>query len=100
MSNRAFLTRTKFEAAHDGASWGWRIGDDYVRSYTDARAEHEVPADPLGLLANAAAEATEDERQLLENLLRFERGMSIDGSWHDYDEIAPVLRRALNGGED
>jgi hypothetical protein len=99
MSNRAFLTRTKFEADPDGASWGWRIGDDYVRSYTDACAELEVPTDPLELLANAATESTENERQLLENLLRFERGISINGSWHDYEEIAPVLQKALNGGE-
>jgi len=100
MSNRAFLTRTKFEADHDGTSWGWRIGDDYVRSYTDACAEHEIPTDPLELLANAATESTEDERHLLENLLRYERGISINGSWHDYEEIAPVLQKALHGGED
>jgi hypothetical protein len=99
MSNRAFLTRTKFEADHDGASWGWRIGDDYVRSYTDACAEDEVSTEPLELLANAATESTEDERHLLENLLGFERGISINGSWHDYEEIAPVLQKALYGEE-
>ena len=100
MSNRAFLTRTKFETDHDGASWGWRIGDDYVRSYTDACAEQEVPVDPLELLAKAATEAVEDERTLLEDLLKAGKGISINGSWHDYEEIAPVLQQALHGGED
>jgi len=99
MSNRAFLTRTKFEADHDGTSWGWRLGDDYVRCYTDSCAEHEVPVDTFELLANAASETTEDDQPLMENLLRFERGISINGSWHDYEEIAPVLQKALYGEE-
>jgi hypothetical protein len=95
MSNRAYLNRTKFEAEHDGIGWGWRLGDDYFRSYTDACSEHEVPTEPLDLLAKAVAETSEDERTLFESLLKDEKGISINGSWHEFEEIAPVLRKAL-----
>lgn len=100
MSNRAHLTRTKFEGEDGVVGWGWRIGDDYVRSYTDACTEQEVPVDPLELLAAAATEATEDERHLLENILHFERGISINGSWHEFQKIAPVLKKAIYGEEE
>ena len=99
MSNRAYLSRTKFEAEHDGIGWGWRLGDDYFRSYTDSCNEQEIPTDPLELLAKAATEATDDERALFENLLKDEKGISINGSWHPFEEIAPALRNAL-GKED
>lgn len=100
MSNRAQLTRTKFEGDDGVTGWGWRLGDDYTRSYTDACTEDEVSAEPLELLAAAASEATEEERRLLENLLQFERGISINGSWREFQEIAPVLRKALSGEEE
>lgn len=100
MSNRAYLTRTKFESDAGEADWGWRLSDDYLRSYTDHYTEQEVPAKPLELLAAAAADATEDERNLLDNLLFFERGIFINGSWHEFQEIAPILRKAFYGKED
>ncbi len=100
MGNRAYLTRTKFESDHDGTTWGWRMGDDYVRSYTDACDEQEIPVDPLELLAKAASEAAEDERTLLQDVLDREKGIVINGSWHALEEIAPTLRRALYGEED
>ena len=62
MSNRAYLSRTKFEGEHDGIGWGWRIGDDYLRSYDDAFDEQEIPTDPLDLLAKATREVTDEER--------------------------------------
>ncbi|GMW03703.1 MAG: hypothetical protein AMXMBFR84_48370 [Candidatus Hydrogenedentota bacterium] len=100
MSNRAQLTRTKFVGDDGVTGWGWRLGDDYTRSYTDACTEQEVPVEPLELLATATAEATEDERQLLENLLQFERGISLNGSWHEFQKIAPTLKKALYGEEE
>lgn len=99
MSNRAYLVRTKFDGDDGETGWGWRMGDDYFRSYTDYCNEHEVPKIPLELLAKAAAEATEDERSLFEDLIKSERGISIDGLWFEFEEIAPALRNAL-GKED
>ncbi|MBI5090924.1 MAG: hypothetical protein HZB26_00605 [Candidatus Hydrogenedentes bacterium] len=99
MSNRAHLSRTKFIGDHDGASWGWRMGDDTFRSYTDACEEHEVPTGPLELLAKAAGEATPEEQTFLDNQLSFGQGISINGSWRTIEEIAPVLRAALVGGD-
>jgi len=95
MGNRAYLSRTKFEGDHDEIGWGWRIGDDYLRSYDDSFDEQEVPTAPLDLLAKAAAEATNEEHTLFEDLLNAGIGILIDGSWHEFEEIAPVLRKAL-----
>jgi len=102
MSNRASLRRTMFTGDGDGGTsgrrdvdWGWRICDDYFRSYTDYCEEHEVPKDPLQLLAKACADATEEERQLFEDLLAASKGMLINGSWHEFEEIEPALRAGL-----
>lgn len=95
MSNRAYLSRTKFEGDGGETDWGWRFGDDFVRSYTDSCKEEEVPTDPLELLAKAVAEATQEELDLFQHLLDSGKGISIDGSWHGSEEIAPVLRKAL-----
>lgn len=98
MSNRAHLTRTKFED-EAGAGWGWRLSDDYVRSYCDHHSESEVPTEPLKLLAKAAAEANDEESELFEDLLTNKKGISLNGDWHEFDQIAPILRKALYGEE-
>ena len=95
MANRACLIRTRFEGEDDETSWGWRISDDYLRSYDDSFEDAEVPTDPLDMLAKVAAEATTEEDTLFEHLLNAETGLLINGSWHEFEEIAPVLRKAL-----
>jgi len=95
MSNRASLERTLFAGNGDNGGWGWRIYDDYFRSYADDHEEQEVPIDPLQLLTKACAEATEQERQFFEDLLAESKGLLINGSWHDFEEIAPALRAGL-----
>jgi len=95
MSNRASLRRTMFTGDCDDVGWGWRICDDYFRSYADDCEECEVPRDPLELLSKACAEATEQERLFFEDLLAEGTGMLINSSWHDFDEIAPALRAGL-----
>ena len=69
MSNRASLRRTMFTGDGDDTGWGWRICDDYFRSYADDCNEQDVPKDPLQLLSKACAEATEQERLVFEDLL-------------------------------
>ena len=97
MGNRACLIRTRFEGDDDETNWGWRIIDDYLRSYDDSFDEEEVPKEPLELLAKVADEATSEENDLFEHLLNAGAGILINGSWHEFDEIAPVLRKALYG---
>ena len=95
MSNRAYLSRTKFEGDDGELSWGWRMGDDFLRSFDDSFGDKEVPTDPLELLAKAADEGTSEERDLFESLLNNGKGILINGSWHEFEEIAPVLRKAV-----
>ena len=95
MSNRAYLVRTKFEGDDNETGWGWRMGDDHFRSYTDYCNEHEVPKTPLELLAKAAAEATEDERGLFEDMIKSGKGISIR-LWHPTRD-PPALRNAWGG---
>jgi len=95
MSNRASLERTLFAGNGDNGGWGWRIYDDYFRSYADDHEEQEVPKGPLQLLVKACAEATEQERQFFEELLAEGKGMLINGSWHEFENIAPALRAGL-----
>lgn len=95
MSNRASLQRTLFAGDGDDVGWGWRICDDHFRSYADDCNEHDVPTDPLQLLAKACAEATEQERLFFEDLLTGGKGLLINGSWHEFEEIEPALRAGL-----
>ena len=95
MSNRASLRRTMFTGDGDDVGWGWRICDDYFRSYADDCNEQDVPKDPLQLLSKACAEATEQERLVFEDLLAESKGLLINGSWHEFEEIAPALRAGL-----
>ena len=95
MSNRAYLDRTMFVGDSGSTSWGWLLGDDWFRNYVDTFDEREVPADPLDLLAKAAAGATSEEQSLFQALLDNGAGILINGSWHESEEIAPVLRKAL-----
>jgi hypothetical protein len=95
MSNRASLHRTLFTGDGDDVGWGWRICDDYFRSYADDCSEQDVPKDPLQLLSKACAEATEQERLFFEDLLAEGKGLLINGSWHEFENIAPALRAGL-----
>ena len=95
MSNRASLRRTMFTGDGDDVGWGWRICDDHFRSYADDCGEEDVPKDPLQLLSKACAEATEQERPFFEDLLAECKGLLIDGSWHEFEAIAPALRAGL-----
>jgi hypothetical protein len=96
MSNRASLRRTKFTGEGNDIGWGWHICDDYFRSYSDGYKEKEVPENPLDLLKTACTEATVEERLLFENLLAFERGLLINGSWHEFEKIESALRAGLD----
>jgi hypothetical protein len=69
--------------------------DDCFRSYADDWTERDVPTTSLELLDKACAEATEQERQFFADLLAEGKGLSINGSWHDSEEIAPVLQAVL-----
>jgi hypothetical protein len=95
MSNRASLERTLFAGNGDNGGWGWRIYDDYFRSFADDHEETEVPKDPLQLLTKACAEATEQERLFFDDLLTQGKGMLINESWHEFEEIEPALRAGL-----
>jgi len=96
VSNRARLTRTHFLGDDGVNGWGWRLEDNYCRNYTDHLEEQEVPEDPLKLLARAAIEATDEERDMFEGHLTAGNGLYINGSWFESAEIAPVLDKALN----
>jgi len=96
VSNRAHLTRTLYKGDDGETGWGWRMGDDYLRSYTDHLEESEVPTEALELLAKAASESANEERDLFADLLVLEKGLYINGTWHDFSDIAPVLDKALN----
>jgi len=95
MSNRASLERTLFAGNGDNGGWGWRIYDDYFRSFADDHEETEVPKDPLQLLSKACAEATPEERLFFEDLLTQGKGMLINESWHEFEEIEHALRAGL-----
>ena len=96
MSNRASLRRTMFTGDGDDAGWGWRICDDYFRSYADDCNEQDVPKDPLQLLSKACAEATEQERLVIS----FERNQAFATqrlALHQIADHAGAVRPARSG---
>lgn len=99
MSNTAYLMKMKFEKDREPAKWGWLLADDRLEAFTDIYTKDEIPQSPLKLLAKVLSVASELEFALFARLLASQRGMMINGSWHEFGEIGPVLLKALREKE-
>lgn len=83
MSNRATLNGTTFKDC-DGETKGYRIYDDYGNAY-----DSNLESVPTGLDLLSLAMESEDEVTIaiIDSILENKKGISIDGTYYDWDEI-------------
>lgn len=86
MSNRAWITPTKFEDLRTGdVSYGVRVHDDYAMTFDDSW--EAIPEDDLEILARVLKEADEATQAILASVQENQRGCYLGGSWYTWEEI-------------
>ena len=90
MSNQVCLMSTEFKDV-DGVTYGFRIYDDYANVY-DNNAEGFI-TDDMELLRQAfnASENNPQVKELFNYLLEHQKGISINSTWYDWDEIKNIV---------
>lgn len=93
MSNRAYLTATKFVDIVSGdSSYGWRVVDGYTTKYWDSYEANEIPEDNLQLLRKVVkSDHSEEIMSLLDHLRENEKGLYINGNYHEWGEVKDIL---------
>ena len=90
MSNQVCLMSTEFKDV-DGVTYGFRLYDDYANVY-DNNAESFIEDDMK--LLQFAVNASKDNPQAQEvfnYLLEHKKGIDINKTWYDWDEINHIV---------
>jgi hypothetical protein len=87
MSNRVTITSTKFVNIKEGSdTLGFRMYDDEGQQYDNTW--ESIPDNDLDVLAKVKDESDNKEVvAMLDFIQEVESGISIDGTWYDWDEI-------------
>jgi hypothetical protein len=88
MSNRIHLNAVKFEYLKGDVTYGYTISDDEDMSF-DNNAEVMIE-DDLELLRYAKKTADASTEAMLDFMQENEKGILINDSWYDWDEIKQV----------
>jgi hypothetical protein len=88
MSNHVMLTATTFINHAEGGTktYGYRLYDDYGQTYNNTL---EKIDDDLELLA--AVVRDEPAGYMFDYMNENKRGLSINGTWYDYEEIEHLI---------
>lgn len=89
MSNHAMLIGTKFVDSDGIESYGFRISDNYAKSY-DNWSECPIEGD-LELLAYAVENGDEQAQSILNFVAEEEKGIDINDTWYDWEEIKAIM---------
>lgn len=85
MANQVCLQRTEFKNLSDGkTSTGWRIYDDYGQTYNNLG---EAPENDLELLEFVKQNGDDVSNTIMNFIHEDEKGIEINGTWYDWDEI-------------
>lgn len=86
MSNRATIEPTEFVNIRSGEkSLGVRVYDDFDQAYDNSW--DEIPKDDLDILRKVQESSDEKINAILDSVQINEKGITIGGNWHDWDEI-------------
>lgn len=88
MSNRVHLNAIKMEYLSGHVSYGYTISDDEDMSF-DNNAEAMIE-DDLELLRYAKKTADASTEAMLDFMQENEKGILINDSWYDWDDIKKV----------
>lgn len=103
MSNQISIERTEFRSWSNGkleTSYGYRIYDNYDKSYNNTFAspdaaddEGKLPDEDLTLLKIVARDSINDEAiaALLSHVTENQIGVTIDGVFYEWDEIKKIV---------
>lgn len=91
MSNRVHLNAVKMEYLDGTLSYGYTISDDEDMSF-DNNAEAMIE-DDLDLLRYAKKTADASTEGMLDFIQETEKGILINGTWYDWDEIKQVWEK-------
>lgn len=106
MSNRACLLSTKFEdvghgpgegTGGGGVTYGFRIYDDYSKSY-DNNAECAIEGD-LELLSYALENGDEQAQSILSFITEEEHGLDINNEWYEWEQIKAILLQSPSSSD-
>lgn len=92
MSNRVTITSTKFVNTKEGHdTLGFRMYDDEGQAYDNTW--DAIPDNDLDVLAKIKDESYNKEVvAMLDFIQENENGISIDGTWYDWDEIKHLFK--------
>ncbi len=95
MSNRVSLRAIEIKEVKSGAiSYGFVMSDDYATAFNDTFTKEQVAIeDDVDLLQMVMEHTDGDEafEGLFNSMYESEKGLSINGTWYDYEEIAVVF---------
>ena len=90
MSNRIELVPTLFTNVRSGeTSYGYRLYDDADNVYNNMW--DSIPDDDLDCLRKMVEEAGDREYPFLSYLREYTCGMSIGGTWYEWEEIEDII---------
>lgn len=72
-----------------GVSYGYILWDEYALC-RDSSCENPIEGD-LELLLHVFTSATEKEQEILNSVVENEKGIEINGTWYDFEEIKDIL---------
>jgi hypothetical protein len=85
MSSNTTLEATTFEPLRGAKTYGFRMYDDYSKTYDNNSSSLIV--DDMELLEYAIGCGDSEVTGMIEFLSENEQGMTINGTWYDYEEI-------------
>ena len=93
MSNRVTLTATQFKnvKSDDEPTYGYRMYDDAGQAYCNIFTKEDVQKDDLDFLKLVWENAGSDEGSMFDFMRQYEKGIFINGSWYDWDEVKDIL---------
>ena len=98
MSNEVTIQATQFVnmrgAEKTGSTFGFRIYDDYDSVYSNLMMEGEfldISSEDLAFLKYVVDNASDKIEYMLDSVVENEKGMEINGTWYDWNEIKDIL---------
>jgi hypothetical protein len=99
VSNRAAIEPTEFvNPRTKHKTYGVRVYDDYAQAYDNTW--ESIPADEMAILRKVVTSEDEVICQMMQDIWENEKGIYVDGNWHDWSEIAPIFDEETDEEEE
>lgn len=91
MGNRVSLDATKFTNKDGNETYGYRMYDDYAQMYDNCAESNIMEMDDMELFRHALDRSTDLSGEMFYFCKCEGKGMYINDTWYDHDEIKPIL---------